>query len=124
MQLQQLIDNEVINDPNMIFSYSEFTGNLNSSIVSGTQSFVGITELMNSRVSYLQNLNEFSLVPPTISITNNFTATPYTSVNITADIQNSNYVYLGYRFKFADKYEKIQMCDAGNKGDGIEGDGI
>ena len=53
LQLQQLIDNEVINDPNMFFSYSDFTGNLNSSIVSGTQSFVGITELMNSRVSYL-----------------------------------------------------------------------
>ena len=124
LQLQQLIDNEVINDPNMFFSYSDFTGNLNSSIVSGTQSFVGITELMNSRVSYLQNLNEFSLVPPTISITNNFTATPYTSVNITADIQNSNYVYLGYRFKFADKFEKIQMFDDGNNGDGIAGDGI
>ena len=43
----------MINDPNMFFSYSDFTGNLNSSIVSGTQSFVGITELMNSRVSYL-----------------------------------------------------------------------
>ena len=97
----------MINDPNMFFSYSDFTGNLNSSIVSGTQSFVGITELMNSRVSYLQNLNEFSLVPPTISITNNFT-TPYTSVNITTDIQNSNYVYLGYRFKFVISLKKFK----------------
>jgi hypothetical protein len=45
-------------------------------------------------------------------------------VSITAAISNTNYAYLAYRFKFADKFEKIQMFDDGNNGDGSAGDGI
>jgi len=45
-------------------------------------------------------------------------------VSITAAISNTNYAYLGYRFKFADKFEKIEMFDDGNNGDGIAGDGV
>ena len=74
--------------------------------------------------SYLQNLNEFTSISPTITITNNASVLPHSTVNITANIQNSNYAYLGYRFKFADKFMKIQMFDDGNHGDGIAGDGI
>lgn len=123
-QLQQLIDSELSSDPNTFFSYSDFTSNLNSSVGSGSVTIVGISELMNSRISYLQNLNEFTSISPTITITNNASVLPHSTVNITANIQNSNYAYLGYRFKFADKFMKIQMFDDGSHGDGIAGDGI
>jgi hypothetical protein len=45
-------------------------------------------------------------------------------VSITANISNSNYAYLGYRFKFSDKFEKLEMFDDGNHGDGTSGDGV
>ena len=41
-----------------------------------------------------------------------------------AEISNSNYAYLGYRFKFADKFQKIQLFDDGQNGDGAAGDGV
>ena len=87
-QLQQLIDSEVSSDPNTFFSYSDFTSNLNSTVGSGPVTIVGISELMNSRISYLQNLNEFTSIPPTITITNNLRI-PHSTVNIIANIQNS-----------------------------------
>ena len=49
---------------------------------------------------------------------------PHTTVYITAEISNVNYAYLAYRFKFSEKFNKIQMYDDGNNGDGIAGDGI
>ena len=45
-------------------------------------------------------------------------------INITAEITNSNYAYLGYRYTFADKFEKLQMYDDGMHGDGTAGDGV
>ena len=49
---------------------------------------------------------------------------PHSTVYITAEISNVNYAYLAYRFKFSEKFNKIQMYDDGNNGDGIAGDGI
>ena len=119
-QLQQLIDFDVNTDPNTFYSYTEFTSNMISSVAN----IVGVSELMNARVSHLQGLNEFTSTPPTVSVLNNTSVLPHTSVSITANISNSNYVYLGYRFRFSDKFVKIQMFDDGNNGDGSAGDGI
>ena len=52
------------------------------------------------------------------------TALPHTTINITANITNTNYAYLAYRFKFSEKFTKIQMMDDGNNGDGAAGDGV
>ncbi len=119
-QLQQLIDTDVNTDPNTFYSYTDFTSNMSSSVAN----IVGVSELMNARVSHLQGLNEFTSTPPTVSLLNNTSVLPHTSVSITANIYNANYVYLGYRFRFSDKFVKIQMFDDGNNGDGTAGDGI
>ncbi len=121
-QLQQLIDNIVSTDPNLFFSYVAFSSNINSTIGNN----IGITELMDARINFLQSLTEFTAVPPVISnISSNPTSVlPHTSVSITSNISNANYVYLGYRFKFADKFEKVEMYDDGNHGDGSAGDGV
>jgi len=121
-QLQQLIDTDVNTDPNTFYSYAEFTDNTSISVAN----IIGISELMNARASHLQSLSEFTATPPTItSISTNPTAVlPHTSVSITAAISNSNYAYLGYRYTFADKFEKLQMYDDGMHGDGTAGDGV
>ena len=122
LALQSIIDNNVSSDPNTFFSYTDFTNNITTSV--GGNPVIGISELMSSRIQYLQSLTEFTATPPTVTVLNTNSVSPHTTVHITAEIINSNYAYLGYRFKFADKFEKIQMYDDGNNGDGSAGDGV
>jgi len=121
-QLQQIIDTDVSVDPNTFYSYSEFTNNITASV--GVNPIIGLSELMSSRIQYLQSLPEFNSSYPTIIPLNTTSVAPHTTVNITAEISNSNYAYLGYRFKFADKFQKIQLFDDGQNGDGAAGDGV
>jgi len=122
LALQSVIDNYVSSDPNSFFSYAEFINNTSNSV----NNIPGISELMSARVSYLQGLSAFTASPPVVTniSSNPVNVLPHTTVNITAEISNSDYAYLGYRFKFADKFEKLQMFDDGNHGDGNAGDGI
>jgi len=122
VQLQQLIDASVAADPNLFFPYATFQTNLNSTIGNN----IGLTELMDARVSYLQSTAELTAIPPSIgNVSSNTTSVlPHTTVSITVSISNSNYAYLGYRFKFSDKFEKLQMFDDGQHGDGNAGDGV
>jgi len=122
LQLQQLIDSSVATDANLFFPYATFQSNINSTIGNN----IGLTELMDARVSYLQALPEFTAIPPTVSniVTNPISVLPHSTINITASIINSNYAYLGYRFKFSERFEKLQMYDDGNHGDGTGGDGV
>ena len=121
-QLQQIIDADVVVDPNTFYSYTDFTDNLNSSV--GVNTVIGISELMNDRITFLQNLPEFTSTPPTVSVLNNSSVLPHSTINITAQIQSSDYAYVGYRFTFNDKFEKLEMFDDGNNGDGAAGDGV
>ena len=121
-ELQQIIDTDVSVDPNTFYSYNEFTNNITASV--GVNPIIGLSELMSSRIQYLQSLPEFTSSYPTITNLNTTSFAPHTTVNITAEISNSNYAYLGYRFKFADKFQKIQLFDDGQNGDGVAGDGV
>ena len=122
LALQQLIDTEVNTDPNTFYSYTDFTDNTSTSVAN----IIGISELMIARASHLQGLAEFTAVPPVVTniSTSPANVLPHTSVSITAAISNSNYAYLGYRYTFADKFEKLQMYDDGMHGDGTAGDGV
>ena len=122
LALQQLIDTEVNTDPNTFYSYTDFTDNTSTSVAN----IIGISELMIARASHLQGLAEFTAVPPMVTniSTSPTNVLPHTTINITAQISNSNYAYLGYRYTFADKFEKLQMYDDGMHGDGTAGDGV
>ena len=122
LALQQLIDAEVNTDPNPFYSYTDFTDNTSTSVAN----IIGISELMIARASHLQGLAEFTAVPPVVTniSTSPTNVLPHSTINITAEITNSNYAYLGYRYTFADKFEKLQMYDDGMHGDGTAGDGV
>jgi hypothetical protein len=122
LALQQLIDTEVNTDPNTFYSYTDFTDNTSTSVAN----IIGISELMIARASHLQGLADFTAVPPVVTniSTSPTNVLPHTTINITAQISNSNYAYLGYRYTFADKFEKLQMYDDGMHGDGTAGDGV
>ncbi len=114
LQLQAIIDSSITADPNGFYSYADFLSNIFSS-VGANNSIVGITELMNARVVFIQSLPEFIATPPTISnITSNPTnPTPHSSVSISVQITNASDVILGYRFKFHDAFKKVTMTDIG-----------
>jgi hypothetical protein len=114
LQLQTIIDSSVNADPNGFYTHTEFISNINSSV--GTQnSIVGITELMGSRISFIQSLPEFTATPPTISniASTPSNPTPHTNVTISAQITNATDVFLGYRYKFHDAFTKTAMVDNG-----------
>ena len=79
--LQSIASNLVQTDPNALFTYSDFLINLNSSIGSGPNGSVGITELMDDRTSYLQSHTLFTATPPTIGVISSTPSqiAPYTS---------------------------------------------
>ncbi len=119
--LQDIIYDEVVADPNAYYSTYQFTGNINS-----TQDGVtGITQLMSSRISYLQGLTEFNYSTPAISdITAPEAPEPFTEVTVTAAVTNATYVQVAYRHSKDEAFTKVEMYDDGEHADGVAGDGV
>lgn len=127
--MQTLISTAVAADVNK-FSYqttANFTSNLNSTdIAVANNSAPGITGLMSARNTYLSGLSDFTNTQPSISNITLANTSPAigASVNITATVSNTDYVYLGYRTNKFEKFTKVQMYDDGVHNDGAPGDGI
>ena len=132
LEIQGIIDSEVLNDPNTFFTYSQFQDNIDNSIGGdgppgpGNQSIVGITELMDARVTYLNSLADFQAADPVIFDINNSPSKPSANSNvwITAHVTDAESVQLAYRSSQTDTFNKIEMLDDGNNNDGSAGDGI
>lgn len=127
-ELQALIYNAVETDPNAFYSTTDFSNNLNSSVAEAGPggATIGITELIEDRISFLQSHELFAYTPPTIGIvaTEPAQATPYSNPSVTAEVGNANSVYLGYRFRPQDIFTKVEMFDDGMHDDGTAGDGL
>ena len=121
---------EIQNDPNYGYNYSQFKDNIDNSVGGGSDprggSLIGITELMDGRVAFLNTQTEFLATQPVIS---NITSSPtqvtsYEDTWITADVQTAKSVQLAYRYSQTDAFTKIDMVDDGNHHDGASGDGV
>lgn len=125
-QLQTIIDTSVVNDTCNFFSYAQFQNGLTQNISVGSYSVPGISNLLTSRLSYLQNTVDFGYTTPTITTVSasNSSPTMNSTVSITANVVNTGTVYLGYRSHTQDKFTKIIMYDDGAHNDGIAGDDI
>ena len=122
--LQSLIDLSVQNDTNKFYSYSDFTTNLSNPVSLVTGDCPGITQLMDSRTTYLSNYTGFS-GEPTIS---NIGYSPQNfilgdDIWITADIVDANEAILAFRFGINMAFKKVFMFDDGNHNDGLANDG-
>ena len=129
-ELINLISADVIADSNKIYTETEFTANLNSTVSINSGGVMldvpGVSELMNARATYLQGHTELIKTPPTISDLNTTPAnvTPSSDVIITATITGGEAVYIGYRSNLTEIFQKTNMFDDGMHGDGTAGDGI
>lgn len=129
LELQSMIDEDYQNDPNTFFTYDEFIDNV--TITVGTagpppnMSIIGIAELMDARTDFLLGLNDFTVQAPVLSNenhTNNVSL--YEEISFSVETEYATEVYLGYRFNYFSKFEKIQLFDDGNHNDGSAGDGV
>jgi hypothetical protein len=126
LEIQSIIDSDVQADPNKFYTYNDFLNNIHNPVGGGPQSIVGITQLMDARVNYLNSLPLFQYIEPEIT---NITHTPTTvsansEVWLNAEVSNANIVKLAYRFLQTNKFEKVDMYDDGNHNDGTAGDGV
>jgi hypothetical protein len=126
-ELQKLIDTQVRNDPYKFYSYDDFRDNL-TNIVGGTASMIqypGIRDLMEARIAYLDTFPGFH-GEPTISDISQIPDHPRTGEDIwiSAKVEGSVNVYLGYRSTSNGIFLKTVMYDDGNHHDGASGDKI
>jgi hypothetical protein len=126
-ELQNQIDAAVLNDTNRFYPYDDFHSNLTVTVGgSGSmKQYPGLKDLMEARMTYLNGLSGFSGQPVISEVTHE----PETPVKtapcwITARIQGSSMVLLGYRFASGGIFSRIAMADDGNHHDSIAGDGI
>ena len=125
IELQAFIDSEVQNDPNKFYTYANFQSNLNSSVGTGPQSFIGITELMDARVSWLNSQQDFQYLATEISNPGYYPAQPLlnSSIIFTAESDNADEMWLYYRTNPDGIFIPQQMFDDGSHNDGNAGDG-
>lgn len=123
--LRTVIDSAVQADPNKFFTYSDFLNAMTQN-VSGMGLSPGISNLMDSRVSYLQSLPEFQATPPSIQtpVLSDTAPAIGDSIWVTSTVGNATYVRLGYRNQRPDEFSYTEMFDDGNHGDGAASDGV
>jgi spore coat protein CotH len=126
IQLQTIIDTAVASDTNSFFSYAQFQNAMSTNNTVGSYTVPGISNLMSSRITYLQSTADFTYSTPVISEIGPSTLFPSLNsiVTITARITNSNAVYLGYRSEITDKFISVLMYDDGMHNDSTAGDNI
>lgn len=124
--IQSLISADVASDVYKFSYQSNIANNLTNDVSTGSLTAPGLSSLMSGRNTYLIAQSDFTNAQPAISnITLSNTAPPVgTSVNVTATVTNTNYVYLGYRTDEFAKFTKIQMFDDGTHNDGAANDGV
>jgi len=120
-ELQSYIGEAIQADPNKFFSYSQSISNLNNTV----DRSVGISQLMEGRLSYLDGTSYFQFVQPGISDISHLPANPQANseVSIVADISNAEYAFLAYRSEIGGRFEKVEMADDGAHDDGEAEDG-
>ncbi len=126
LEIQSVIDAEVQGDPNKFFTYANFIANVNNSIGMGPNSIIGITQLMEARITYLNSLPDFQYAAPDIANVAHSPeqVSPNSEVWFTAEVDNATSVFLASRNNEYGVFEKVSMYDDGNHHDGQAGDGI
>ncbi len=126
LYLQSIIDASVQADPNSFYTYAEFINNVTLEVVDGPKIIPGITELMESRKTFLNNTTEFQQIPPVITnvVASDTIPLINSTVFITATVTNATAVYLGTRNSIMDEFTRQLMFDDGLHGDGSAGDDV
>ncbi len=127
VELQSLIDLFVSNDPNLLYSYSDFQNALDQNIFADPGGeIVGINVLMDERSDFLSAHSEILKQGPVIMNVQQSDSFPSSSdsVWLTAEITNVTQASLSYKSERYAPFQAILMYDDGNHNDGSAGDGV
>ncbi len=128
--LQNTISTAVQNDPNKFFTFANFQSNLTSDVGGGPGpgggSYIGITNLMGPRATYLLGLSDFTATEPSITgvTVSNTSPALNSTITVTASVANETAVYLGSRTDVEDRFVRTPMFDDGLHNDGAANDGV
>ena len=120
-RIRKIIDEEVKNDPNKLYSYAGFQKNLFKSADTGYSTSIGIEELMKARTEYLVKHPLFNGKNPVITQPKHTVSG--SKVSVTASIKNAEKTWLVYRYSFQEPFKMVEMMDDGTHGDGDAADG-
>ncbi|WP_051568613.1 CotH kinase family protein [Crocinitomix catalasitica] len=129
-EMQEVIIDEVDAEPNGFYTRTQFTSNLYETEGGGggpgPGGVFGISEILDGRLDYYEDLAEWAYVAPNITDinTNPAVITAYVTATITANISDATYAHIGYRNDLQDAFTKVEMFDDGAHGDGGAGDGV
>jgi hypothetical protein len=134
-ELSDFIAPYVQTDTNYLYTFANFQSNVDSAISGGgggpgggggQSSCCGITQLMDTRSSYLLSSSNFAGTVPAIASMNYSpaTVTANSTVNFTMSVANASTAYLGYRQDVTEPFTRLQMFDDGQHNDGASGDGV
>ncbi|MDV7186364.1 CotH kinase family protein [Lutibacter sp. TH_r2] len=113
---QNIIATAVAADTNKFYTDTQFTGNIDTDYSLGMNTAPGLTNLMSARSTYLLSQSDFTNTQPTISEITPSETNPIigSSISITANVTDSNSVYLGYRTDETLPFTKVLMTDNGD----------
>ena len=118
--MQNIIDEDVKNDPFKFYSYQDFKENLNAT-VTDLVDYPGIIDLMDDRTSYMQSYPGYkegpSIETPSYKVSGN-------DLFINAKVTNGQVVTLAYRSNSLGLFKKAPMLDDGLSNDGAPNDGL
>lgn len=117
---QNAIDYYVQNDENKLYSYETFKQNLNSTVEAGKSKIVGLTELMDSRSTYL--LEHPLLKRTSLNFENIKAEQKDSSSMFSVKVLDAKKVWLRYRSKSGERFKEIEMQDDGLNEDLTPGD--
>ncbi|MCC6600707.1 MAG: CotH kinase family protein [Crocinitomicaceae bacterium] len=128
LELQEVVDDLVEEDPNDFYSYSDFITNINGTVNTGggaMSSVIGITSLMESRKIFMMSNSEFTASPPVIhSIEAPQSGVPDQTINITVNLSDATYAMIGWRKNQREHFTHTEMLDDGMHNDGAANDGL
>lgn len=129
--LRTTIDASVQADPYKFYTYAQYQSSLTTAVSGGGgggggQSIPGIKALMDARVTFFNSNTEYNKVAPVITTHSVSNTSPSfgNSVFVTATVSNATIVYMGSRFDHTLKFNRVQMLDDGQHGDGAAGDNV
>lgn len=124
--MQDLIETDVQNEQYNPYTFAQFISNLYSNVGFWFDLRPGLETLMSARDTYLNTIQEFQEIAPTISNINvlNSNPQPFSTITVNATIINETDVEIGYRHHIYDQFIKTPMYDDGLHNDGAANDNI
>jgi hypothetical protein len=110
-KVQSIIGEEVKGDPNKLYSYEDFNANFDKSVSIGLSEIIGVKELMEKRVEYMEAHPLFNGTTPVISepFANYSDGTIFFEVKIS----EAEKAWVAYRNTPSDKWQRVEMDNDG-----------